>query len=117
MGQTEVMNELVGFLGQGQATDEGANVRTRMKRGSNRARNDVASTQTYLHKRSLNLSIGRGTLGEPSTSDRINLVHENDARLVLASVRKHLSDQPSGFTNVLVNNLPKTTKKKASRMT
>ena len=44
----------------------------------------------------LDFSVGRGALGEATTSDGINLVHKDDTWLVVAGVGKHLTDQPNG---------------------
>lgn len=39
-----------------------------------------------------------------SLTDGIDLVHKNDAWLVVSSVVEHLSDQPGTLTDVLVHN-------------
>ena len=57
-----------------------------------------------FHERTLNLTIGRCTLREPRATDGINLVHENDARLVVPSETKHLTDNPGRLSDVLINN-------------
>lgn len=56
-----------------------------------------------LHERALDLAIGRRALAEPPASDRVNLVHEDDARFVLFRVAKHLADQARRLANVLVD--------------
>ena len=60
--------------------------------------------QTHLHQCSLNLSVGRGALREASAADRVNLVHENDAGLVVSRIRKHFSDHASALADVFVHN-------------
>mmetsp|Transcript_28396 Transcript_28396/g.55588 ORF Transcript_28396/g.55588 Transcript_28396/m.55588 type:complete len:240 (+) Transcript_28396:153-872(+) len=57
-----------------------------------------------LHKCSLDFSVGRCALRETFAPNGINLVNKNDARLVLTSVREHLSDDPCGLSDVLVHN-------------
>lgn len=60
---------------------------------------------THLHERPLDLSVRRSTLAEPSSTDGIDLIHEDDTRLVLSRVGEHLPDKTSRLSNVLVNNL------------
>lgn len=55
-----------------------------------------------LHERSLDFSVGAGSFGETTSTDGVDLVHEDDARLVLLGVAEHLSDQPSRLSYVLV---------------
>ncbi len=59
----------------------------------------------HLHQRSLYFPIGASSLREPSSTDSVNLVHENDTWFMFTSVREHLPDQTSGFTNVFVDDL------------
>mmetsp|Transcript_75506 Transcript_75506/g.161761 ORF Transcript_75506/g.161761 Transcript_75506/m.161761 type:complete len:274 (+) Transcript_75506:100-921(+) len=56
-----------------------------------------------LHERALDLAVSRGSLREPLTSDGIDLVHENDARLVLLGVAEHLADDARALSDVLVD--------------
>ena len=51
-----------------------------------------------FHQCPLDFSVSRGSLTEPPASDGVNLVHEDDAGLVVPSVVEHLSDEPGGFT-------------------
>jgi hypothetical protein len=51
-----------------------------------------------LHQSSLNLLVGRGAIGG------IDLIHEDNARLVLLSIGKQLSDDSYRLANVFINN-------------
>ena len=57
----------------------------------------------------LDLSVGGGSFREPSATDGVDLVHEDDARLVIASVSEHFADQPVGtiiqLTNIRLKNI------------
>ena len=55
-----------------------------------------------LHQSSLNLSISARSFRESSTSDGINLIHEDDAGLVVASIVEHLTDKTGALADVLV---------------
>ena len=68
--------------------------------------NDIKTIQLtqQLHQGTLNLPVCTGALAEPSPSNGINFVHEDDARLVFLCIAKHLSDQPRTLPNVLVHN-------------
>ena len=50
------------------------------------------------------LAIGAGALGETSTPDGIDLVHEDDARLMFLCITEHLADQTGGFADVFIDN-------------
>jgi hypothetical protein len=54
----------------------------------------------------LHFPVRTGTLAETPTTDRVDLIHEDDARFVFSRVREHLSNQASRFTDVLVHDLP-----------
>ena len=54
-------------------------------------------------KRHLDLSVGAGALAEPPPADGVNLVHEDDARLVVPCIVEHLPDQAGRLSNVLVH--------------
>jgi len=54
-----------------------------------------------LRKRAL---VYTARFGNSRQTDGVDFIHEDDARLMVASVAEHLTDQPSTFTNVLVNN-------------
>ena len=56
-----------------------------------------------LHQRALDLAIRRRSFGEAAAADGVDLVHEDDARLVLLGVAEHLADQAGGLADVLVN--------------
>lgn len=56
-----------------------------------------------LHQRPLDLAVGRRALAEAAPADRVDLVHEDDARLVLLGVAEHLADQAGRLANVLVD--------------
>merc|ERR1712223_2248034 len=56
-----------------------------------------------LHQGSLDLSVGTGALAEPPSSNGVDLVHEDDARLVVSRVVEHLPNQPGRLANVLVH--------------
>jgi hypothetical protein len=58
----------------------------------------------YLHQCSLDLTICAGALREPTATNGVDLVHENDTRLVLACVPEHLADDTGRLANVLVHN-------------
>ena len=57
-----------------------------------------------LHQCSLDLSVGRSTLAEPSASDGVDLIHEDDTGLMVPGVVEHLPDEPGRFADVLVDN-------------
>ena len=50
------------------------------------------------------LPVSTCAFAEPSATNSVNLVHENDARLVIPCIVEHLSDQPGRLSNVLVHN-------------
>lgn len=56
-----------------------------------------------LHERPLDLPVGTSALGEATAADGVDLVHEDDAGLVLLGVAKHLADQSGGLANVFVD--------------
>eukprot|EP00047_Mylnosiga_fluctuans_P002620 m.225234 g.225234 ORF g.225234 m.225234 type:complete len:387 (+) comp11232_c0_seq1:43-1203(+) len=56
-----------------------------------------------LHQRTLDLAVGRGTFREAAAADGVNLVHEDDARLVVARVAEHLADHAGALADVLVD--------------
>jgi len=56
-----------------------------------------------LHERALDLSVCTGALTEPPATNSINLIHEDDARLMLLCIAKHLPDQSCALSNVLVH--------------
>lgn len=56
-----------------------------------------------LHEGALDLAVGRGALAEAPAADGVDLVHEDDAGLVLLGVPKHLADQPRALADVLVH--------------
>lgn len=45
----------------------------------------------------------KGIKSITTLTDGINLVHEDDARLMVPGIVEHLSDQPGTLTNVLIN--------------
>lgn len=55
-----------------------------------------------LHERPLDLAVSAGALREPAAADRVYLVHEDDARLVLLRVAEHLADQARGFADIFI---------------
>ena len=57
-----------------------------------------------LTKSCLDLSVSAGALAEPPPTDGVDLVHEDDARLVVSGIVEHLPDQPRRLSNVLVHN-------------
>jgi len=56
-----------------------------------------------LHERALYLSVCTGALTEPPPTNCINLIHEDDAWLMLLCIAKHLPDQSCALSNVLVH--------------
>ena len=56
-----------------------------------------------LHQCSLDLSVGRSTLAEPSASDGVDLIHEDDTGLMVACVVEHFADQSGRFADVFVD--------------
>ena len=56
-----------------------------------------------LHQGPLDLAIRAGSLAETPSADGVNLVHEDDARLVVPGVVEHLPDQPGALSYVLVH--------------
>lgn len=88
-------------------SDAGEKVEYTLKRRRSRDfwANGEGGTTTHLHEGSLDLSIGASSLTEPSSSNSINLIHEDDTWLVLSRVRKHLSDHSRRFSDVFIDNL------------
>ena len=56
----------------------------------------------YLHESPLDLAVSWSTLRKPTTTNSINLIHEDDTGLMISGITKHLPDQTSTLTNVLV---------------
>ena len=56
-----------------------------------------------LHEGPLNLTVGTGTLGETTSADGIDLVHKDDAGLMVLGEAKHLPDDAGGLADVLVD--------------
>mmetsp|Transcript_613 Transcript_613/g.1584 ORF Transcript_613/g.1584 Transcript_613/m.1584 type:complete len:254 (-) Transcript_613:360-1121(-) len=56
-----------------------------------------------FHEGTLNFTVGTGTLTETATTDRIDLIHEDDTRFMVSCETEHLTDDPSRFTDVLVD--------------
>ena len=48
--------------------------------------------------------VSTSAFAESSSTNSINLVHENDTGLVISCIVEHLSDQPGRLSNVLVHN-------------
>ena len=67
--------------------------------------NDVKAIELgeELHEGALDLAVGRGALAEAPAADGVDLIHEDDAGLVLLGVPKHLADQPRALADVLVH--------------
>ena len=59
--------------------------------------------KVYLHECPLDFTIRARTLGEPPAADSVDLVHEDDARLVLARVSEHFAYHTRTLANVLVH--------------
>ena len=59
--------------------------------------------KAYLHECPLDFTIRTCTLGEPATTDSVDLVHENDARFVFARIPEHLAHHSGGLSDVLVD--------------
>mmetsp|Transcript_11583 Transcript_11583/g.12735 ORF Transcript_11583/g.12735 Transcript_11583/m.12735 type:complete len:257 (-) Transcript_11583:522-1292(-) len=57
-----------------------------------------------LHQCSLDFTIGTGTLRESPSTDSINFVHKNNARLMFFSISKHFSDNSCTLSNIFINN-------------
>lgn len=70
-----------------------------------RLSNDVEAVELgeELHEGALDFAVGRGALGETAAADGVDLVHEDDARLVLLGVAEHLADEPRTLADVLVH--------------
>jgi hypothetical protein len=51
----------------------------------------------------LDLAIGGSALAEPAAADGVDLVHEDDARLVILGEAEHLAYDAGGFADVLVD--------------
>lgn len=60
---------------------------------------------THLHQRPLNLSIRASSLAETSSTNSIDLVHEDDTWFVFFGVGEHFSDQSSRLSDVFVDDL------------
>mmetsp|Transcript_148811 Transcript_148811/g.414611 ORF Transcript_148811/g.414611 Transcript_148811/m.414611 type:complete len:336 (-) Transcript_148811:8-1015(-) len=56
-----------------------------------------------LHERALDLAVGGRALGEAPAADGVDLIHEDDARLVVPCVREHLADDARALADVLVH--------------
>ena len=56
-----------------------------------------------LHEGALDLAVRAGALAEAAPADGVDLVHEDDAGLVLPRVPEHLPDQPRALPDVLVH--------------
>mmetsp|Transcript_5253 Transcript_5253/g.12581 ORF Transcript_5253/g.12581 Transcript_5253/m.12581 type:complete len:217 (+) Transcript_5253:362-1012(+) len=56
-----------------------------------------------FHQSSLDLSVCRGALGESLAANGIDLVHEDDARLMFLGIAEHLSDDTGALSDVLVD--------------
>ena len=59
--------------------------------------------ETDLHQRALDLAIRAGALGEPSSANGVDLVHEDDAGLVVARITEHLAHYACRLADVLVD--------------
>ena len=59
--------------------------------------------ETHLHKRPLDLTIRARPFREPPPANSVNLVHEDNARLVLARIPEHLAHHPRRLADVLVD--------------
>mmetsp|Transcript_44288 Transcript_44288/g.132617 ORF Transcript_44288/g.132617 Transcript_44288/m.132617 type:complete len:200 (+) Transcript_44288:650-1249(+) len=57
-----------------------------------------------LHERALDLAVGAGALAKATPTDCVNFVHEDDTRLVITCIPKHLADHARRLANVLVHN-------------
>ena len=62
----------------------------------------IELTQKF-HQSSLDFAVGRRALTESAAPNGINLIHEDDARLVVLGIPKHLSNQSSRLAYVLVH--------------
>ena len=58
----------------------------------------------YFHERTLDFSIRTGTLREPSATNGIDFVHEDDTGLVFARVPEHFTDDTRRLADILVHN-------------
>ena len=56
-----------------------------------------------LHERALYLSVCTGALTEPPPTNCINLIHEDNTRLMFLCITEHLTDETSRFTDILVH--------------
>ena len=56
-----------------------------------------------LHQRALDLAIRRRALREASSADGVDLVHKDDARLVLLGILEHFADDARRLADVLVH--------------
>ncbi|GMS82430.1 hypothetical protein PENTCL1PPCAC_4605, partial [Pristionchus entomophagus] len=56
-----------------------------------------------LHQRALDLPVRTRSLAEPTTADSVDLIHEDDARLVVSGVVEHLPDHTGRLADVLVD--------------
>ena len=61
------------------------------------------SRRTDLHQRALDLTVRAGALGEPAPADGVDLVHEDDAGLVVARIAEHLAHHARRLADVLVH--------------
>jgi len=84
------------FLGRGEEE---------MSRGEGRRALEGRRKKTHLHQSPLDFSIRTRSLTKPPTSNRIDLIHEDNTGFMFFGIGKHLSNQSSGFTNVLVDDL------------
>ena len=56
-----------------------------------------------LHECALDLAVGGGALAEALAPNGIDLIHEDDAGLVLLGIAEHLADEPRALPDVLVH--------------
>mmetsp|Transcript_1693 Transcript_1693/g.3240 ORF Transcript_1693/g.3240 Transcript_1693/m.3240 type:complete len:284 (-) Transcript_1693:146-997(-) len=57
-----------------------------------------------LHEGALDLAVSGGAFGEAAAADGVDLVHEDNARLVLLRIPEHLADEARTFADVFVDN-------------
>lgn len=63
----------------------------------------TGSGDANLHQCSLNFSIRTSAFREPSSTNGVDFVHEDDTWLVFSGVTEHFSDQPSRLADILVD--------------
>ena len=79
--------------------------KSKKRRNVARLAEDVKAVELgkQLHEGALDLAVRACALAEAAAPDRIDFVHEDDARLVLPRIAKHLAHQPCALADILIH--------------